>query len=242
MHPSLFERALDRIVGPILPDRIARPVRFLARLAEGSTTRAAELGYLPDSAIRFSPAARTLDEAEEAALGTTCERAGIADGARVLDLGCGWGSLSLWIAERYPRCQVSAVSSSRAQRELILARSAQRGLDNIEVIGADLNDLMPSDDLLPRFQRDLALVRQWRWSGLHYQKTAEAWLANLDRNRERVLATLANTYGAEQVGLWLGRWRIFFMACAELFGYRAGREWWVSHYLFEPIHDHRSRP
>ena len=93
--------------------------------------------------------------------------------------------------------------------------------------------MMPSDDLALRFQRDLALLHRWRWSGTHYARTANAWLANLDANRECALAVLAGVHGDVEASQWLQRWRMFFMACAELFGYDGGRQWFVSHYLFE---------
>jgi cyclopropane-fatty-acyl-phospholipid synthase len=93
--------------------------------------------------------------------------------------------------------------------------------------------MMPSDDLPLHFQHELHLLQRWRWDGTHYQKTANAWLANLDADREAVMPLLVATYGAAQAALWLQRWRVFFMACAELFGYRRGQEWWVGHYLFE---------
>ncbi|MDH4323174.1 MAG: class I SAM-dependent methyltransferase, partial [Betaproteobacteria bacterium] len=93
--------------------------------------------------------------------------------------------------------------------------------------------MMPSDELALRFQDALRFVERWRWDGTHYEKTANAWLANLDARREQALPVLAATYGEADAAQWLQRWRIFFMACAELFGYRDGQEWWVSHYLFE---------
>jgi cyclopropane-fatty-acyl-phospholipid synthase len=246
----------------------------------------------------------TLEAAEEAALAATCARAGIADGQRVLELGCGWGSLTLWMAERYPKAQITAVSNSAPQRLHIEATARARGLGNVRVITADINafsiderfdrivsvemfehlrnwpeafrrvrgwladhgrffmhvfvhrdapyafeprddgdwmsryffsgGMMPSDDLALRFQDDLRLLERWRWDGTHYQRTAEAWLARMDANREAVDAALAQAYGAADVALWRTRWRLFFMACAELFGAERGQRWWVSHYLFEP--------
>ena len=245
----------------------------------------------------------SLAEAEERALEATCTRAGLADGHRVLELGCGWGSLTLWMAEHYPASRIVAVSNSRSQREHILAEAARRGLANVEVVTADMNafepgaqfdrivsvemfehmrnwealfarvhswlvpggrffmhvfchratpyafedrdasdwmsryffsgGMMPSDELAPRLAGALRLVERWRWDGTHYEKTANAWLANIDDARDAVMPVLERTYGAGQAAHWLQRWRLFFMACAELFGYRGGQEWWVSHYLFE---------
>jgi cyclopropane-fatty-acyl-phospholipid synthase len=244
-----------------------------------------------------------LKQAEEAALRITCKRAQLAGGQRILELGCGWGSLSLWMASHYPASHITAVSNSQSQREAIEAMARQRGLKNLQVITADFNHfetseqfdrvvsvemfehlrnwptmfvrvaswlkpggrffmhvfchrsvpyafvdggeadwmsrhffsggMMPSDELALRFQDDLQLLSRWRWDGRHYEKTANAWLANLDAQREAVLPLLVSTYGARNAAMWLQRWRIFFMACAELFGFRRGQEWWVSHYLFE---------
>jgi cyclopropane-fatty-acyl-phospholipid synthase len=243
-----------------------------------------------------------LGQAEAAALRITCERAGIEDGQAVLDLGCGWGSLSLWIAERYPACAVTAVSNSAPQRRHIERLAVKRGLVNVRVLTRDMNDfapdgrydrivsvemfehmrnyrelfrriagwlkpdgrffmhifchrscayefidagptdwmgrhffsggIMPSDDLPLRFQEDLRLLRRDRWNGQHYQRTANAWLDNMDRCRDAILPILAATYGEDRAEQWFQRWRIFFMACAELFGMEDGREWYVAHYLF----------
>jgi cyclopropane-fatty-acyl-phospholipid synthase len=257
------------------------------------------------SACLFADAHTSLDEAEEAMLALTCERARIEDGMRVLDLGCGWGSLSLWLAERYPRCRVLAVSNSKDQREHILRRCARAGLSQVEVATADVNrfspeehghapgsfdrvvsvemfehvrnwelllsrvagwlhpggelllhffchrelaylyedrgqgdwmarnfftgGMMPSEDLPRRFQRDLRVEEQWRVDGRHYERTSNAWLANLDRQRDALLPVLARAYGPRDAALWLRRWRLFFLACAELFGIDGGSEWFVSH-------------
>ena len=245
-----------------------------------------------------------LDAAEEAALAATAERAGLADGQHILELGCGWGSLTLWMAERYPRARITAVSNSHSQRAHIEAEAARRRFSNVTVITAQVADfhprerfdrvmsvemfehlrnwpemfrrisgwlrpggrffmhvfvhravpyafeardesdwmarhffsggMMPSDDLALRFQEHLALAARWRWDGTHYARTAEAWLARFDARRDSVLPILEEVYGASAAALWWTRWRLFFISCAELFGYDEGREWWVAHYLFEP--------
>ena len=82
----------------------------------------------------------SLDEAEAAALRITCERAGIEDGMRILELGCGWGSLTLWMAEHYPNARIVAVSNSRSQRVHISREALRRGITNVEVITVDMND------------------------------------------------------------------------------------------------------
>jgi cyclopropane-fatty-acyl-phospholipid synthase len=244
-----------------------------------------------------------LTRAEAEALRITCERAGIEDGMAVLDLGCGWGSLSLWIARNYPNCTVTSVSNSEPQKDHIEARAAEAELGNIRVHTVDMNDfeaegrydrivsvemfehmrnyrelfrrihgwltddgqffmhifchrssayefvdqgpsdwmsrhfftggIMPSDDLPLRFQDHLQLLRQHRWSGKHYEKTSNAWLENMDRHREEIMPIMASTYGDGGAEQWFQRWRIFFMACAELFGMNEGREWYVGHYLFQ---------
>jgi cyclopropane-fatty-acyl-phospholipid synthase len=252
-------------------------------------------GYWPEGAS-------TLDEAEEAMLALYCERARLADGQEILELGCGWGSLSLYLAQRFPSSRIVGVSNSRTQKASIDARAKAMGLRNLEIRTADMNvfdagapfdrvlsiemfehmrnyerllariaswmkkdallfvhifahqrfaypyevrdasdwmakyfftgGIMPSDDLLAEFQHDVKLVKHWQVDGTHYQKTAEAWLKKMDEQRETILKLLAQTYGEEHKKRWFVRWRLFFMACAELFGYRAGSEWIVSHYLF----------
>ena len=91
---------------------------------------------------------------------------------------------------------------------------------------------MPSDDLPMHFQEELKIEKRWRWNGCHYQKTSEAWLQNLDANRDTLWPVLENTYGHDFAKMWFMRWRMFFLAVAELFGYSNGNEWFVSHYLF----------
>lgn len=258
--------------------------------------------HLKYSAAWWPDGVHTLADAEERMLALTMERAGCTDGQRILELGCGWGSLTLYLAANCRASQIVAVSNSASQREFVMARARARGLDNVTVITADINDfhtdvrfdrvvsvemlehvrnhrtlfariarwltpdgwffahvfahrrfayvfeasgevdwmarhfftggLMPSDDLFLHLQDDLALERHWRFDGTHYQRTAEAWLANLDRHAPAVDAVLASEYGAAAARQWRERWRVFFIACAEMFGCRAGQEWIVSHYRF----------
>ncbi len=253
------------------------------------------------SACFWPDGVHTLAAAEEAMLALTCERAGIADGQHVLDLGCGWGSLTRWLLERYPHCRVTAVSNSASQRAWIAADLAARGLaDRATLVTADMNrfdparrfdrvcsiemfehmrnwevllgriaawiepdgrlfahvfahrtfaypyevdgdgdwmarhfftgGLMPAHDLFAAFDRDLAVEASWQVAGPHYARTCEAWLANLDAARDAVLPVLAATYGPAAAARWLNRWRLFFLACAELFAFGGGDEWLVSHH------------
>ena len=106
---------------------------------------------------------QTLGQAEAAALQATCERAELADGQQILELGCGWGSLSLWMAQRYPGSRITAVSNSRSQRQYIEEQATQRGLDNLDVITCDMNDF----DTTRRFDRVVSVemfehLRNWQ--------------------------------------------------------------------------------
>jgi cyclopropane-fatty-acyl-phospholipid synthase len=256
------------------------------------------------SAAHWPGEVDSLAEAEESMLALTCRRAGIRDGQRILELGCGWGSLTLWMAEHHPDARITAVSNSVPQRLFIEARAAARGLENVAVVTEDMNDfrpdgafdrivsvemfehmrnweellarvggwlapegrlflhvfshrrhpylfedrgpgdwmarhfftagLMPSQDLLGRLSHPLEIREEWRMSGLHYRKTAEAWLERMDGAREEILEIFRDVYGPEDARRWFHRWRLFFLAVAELFGYREGREWGISHYRLAP--------
>lgn len=256
------------------------------------------------SACYFEHAHSTLAQAELAMLALYAQRAQLADGQDILELGCGWGSLTLWMAEQYPQARITAVSNSHTQRAHILAECERRGLRNVRVITCDVNaldlpgesydrcvsvemfehvrnhellmgriarwlrpagrlfvhifahrhvaypfetegadnwmgrhffsgGLMPAADTLLWFQRDLQLEQQWLVDGSHYQRTADAWLARQDEQREAVMTVLREAYGSEPLArLWFQRWRMFWMACAELFGYDHGQQWLVAHYRF----------
>jgi cyclopropane-fatty-acyl-phospholipid synthase len=255
------------------------------------------------SCCYYPAGSESLDEAEEHMLTLTCERAQVQDGMDILELGCGWGSLTLWMAEHYPKARITAVSNSRPQREFILERCREPGLGNVVIITADMNHfttdlrfdrilsvemfehmrnyelllrriaswmkpearlfvhifchreyayafktegpnnwmgrnfftggIMPSYDLLLCFQDDVTIEDRWQLSGKHYQRTAEQWLSNMDRRQGQIMPVLEDAYGKKDAALWFRRWRIFFMACAELWGFRGGEEWLVAQYLFK---------
>ena len=250
----------------------------------------------------FAGPQSSLADAEIQMLGHTCTRAELEDGMRVLELGCGWGSLTLWIAHKYPNCKVVAVSNSSRQREFIEERAYKRKLSNISVITADMRDfqtaqtfdrvfsiemfehmrnyelllrrvagwmntdakafvhifchrdtpyffeaegatnwmgrhfftggMMPSESLFSHFSDHLCIDRKWRINGMHYYRTCEEWLKNLDANRSAILARFCRDTPFRDAKRHLQRWRIFLMACAEIFRYGGGNEWYVTHYLF----------
>ncbi|MCB1175992.1 MAG: class I SAM-dependent methyltransferase [Leptospiraceae bacterium] len=253
-------------------------------------------GYWPEGVT-------TLDESEEAMLKLSCERAELKDGHEVLDLGCGWGSLSLYIADKYPNCKITGVSNSKTQKEYIDSVCKEKGFKNVEIITQDMNDfttdkkfdrlmsvemlehmknyeklfekfagfmkpdalffvhifthikyayhfevkdssdwmskyfftggMMPSDNLFLYFQKDLKIANHWRVNGSNYGKTGEAWLEKMDKHKKEIMPIFEKTYGKENATKWWVYWRIFFMACAELWFFHSGEEWLISHYLFK---------
>jgi len=96
--------------------------------------------------------------------------------------------------------------------------------------------IMPSHGLIGHFPECFEVERQWRWSGRHYQRTAEDWLARFDANRTAIDAVLRDVYG-DRARLWRRRWRLFYLATAGLFGHAAGEEWGVSHYRLRAAPD-----
>ncbi len=254
------------------------------------------------SSALFPPGVDQLDEAEEAMLKASCAQAELADGQRVLELGCGWGSLTLWMAGQYPDSHITAVSNSASQRQFIEQRALELGLHNVRVITCDVNQLelderfdrvvsvemfehvrnyrellkrvagwlkpegklfvhifchrylvypfetegddnwmgrhfftgglMPAADTLLHFQDDLRLENRKLYAGTHYARTARAWLENMDARGDQTRQVMRDIYGADGA-VWQQRWRMFFMACEELFGYDDGNAWLVAHYRFQ---------
>lgn len=259
--------------------------------------------HMKYSSCYWDASTTTLDAAEENALKITTTRAEITNGMEILELGCGWGSLTLFMATQFPGAKITAVSNSKTQKEYIDNACKQRNIQNVTIITSDMNvftvdkkfdrvvsvemfehmrnyekllkkingflkddgklfvhifthkdftyyfdvkddtdwmskyffsgGIMPSDDLLFYFNEDLTIEDHWHWDGTHYQKTAEAWLQNMDKNKTEITPILETTYGKHQLIKWRVYWRVFFMACAELWGFNNGREWFVSHYLLK---------
>ncbi len=258
------------------------------------------------SSCHFPSFQDDLATAERSALELTCQRAELGNDQDILELGCGWGSLTLWMAEHFPQSRITAVSNSRTQREYILEQALRRGIDgNLEVITCDMNRLqlerqfdrvvsvemfehmrnhrallekvaswmrpeaklfvhifchrdcaypfettgaanwmgkyffsggmMPNEQLFSRYDQHLAVRRQWRWNGRHYERTSNLWLANMYAHRREIVELFEQTYGSGEGVRWFNRWRMFFLACAELFGYRGGEEWFVAHYLLAKV-------
>lgn len=261
------------------------------------------------SCCYYPTGTETLAEAEQHMLALYAERAGLKDGMRILDLGCGWGSLSLWLAAQYPGSQIVGLSNSHGQREFILDQARQRGLSNLQIVTGNIVDFqfegsgvepgfdrvlsiemfehmknyglllkkiagwmhddarlfvhifahptlayhyevrdasdwmtqyfflggtMPSEHLFAHFQDDLKIVRQWWVNGQHYEKTSNHWLAGMDAQREAILPIFEKAYGGKaEARIWFNRWRMFYMAVAEFFGFDEGREWGVAHVLFQ---------
>lgn len=243
-----------------------------------------------------------IDTSEDDMLELTCQRAGLLNGQHVLELGCGWGSLSLFMAAKFPLSTFKVVSNSRTQKIFIDEQARQRGISNLTVLTADMNTftiadkfdrvvsvemfehmrnyqllmakvasflkddgklfihifthkaytylfevkdetdwmskyfftggIMPSDDLMFYFNDDLVVENHWLVSGTHYAKTSEAWLANMDKHKKNIMPLFEQTYGKDQAVKWWVYWRLFYMACAELWNFNQGCEWMVSHYLF----------
>ena len=251
------------------------------------------------SSCFYKEEASTLQEAEEEALRQTVEHADLADRQSILELGCGWGSLSLWTARQFPASRITAVSNSHSQRDYIETEAAKRGLNNLRVMTADMNvfapdapfdrivsvemfehmlnwrelltrveswlepdgrffmhifthragaylfdrtdredwiaqhfftgGVMPSHHLIRQYADLFEVEKEWRWSGVHYQRTALDWLANFDRDRDAIEAVVRGVYG-DEVNVWMRRRRWFFLATSGLFGHADGSEWGVSHY------------
>ncbi|MFD2144418.1 SAM-dependent methyltransferase [Mucilaginibacter antarcticus] len=243
-----------------------------------------------------------IDTSENDMLELTCQRAGLTDGQDVLELGCGWGSLSLFMAAKYPNSRFKVLSNSRTQKVYIDEQAKQRGIANLTVLTSDINvfniddkfdrvvsvemfehmrnyqllmarvasflkpdgklwihifthkeyaykfevvddtdwmskyfftgGIMPSDDLMSYFNDDLVVEKHWHVNGTHYGKTSEAWLANMDSHKAEIMPLFEQTYGKDQAVKWWVYWRLFYMACAELWNFNNGNEWIVSHYLF----------
>ncbi|KAG0700841.1 S-adenosyl-L-methionine-dependent methyltransferase [Suillus ampliporus] len=267
--------------------------------------------YAKYSSCLYPTGHETLEQAEILMLESYCEKAQLVDGMDVLDLGCGWGSLSVYLAQKYPKSRITGLSNSSTQKSYIDAIAKERGLNNVKVsVGAGhpypafdrilsiemfehmknyevllqkistwlrptsadhahesllfvhmfchkmtpyhfeqddgwmaqtffTGGTMPSHDLLAYFQSDLTLVRSWYINGRHYSRTLEAWLEKQDRNARAGIKELEEDAVSKGLDKEEGRkafyrFRVFYMACSELFALNGGEEWGIGHYLFKP--------
>jgi cyclopropane-fatty-acyl-phospholipid synthase len=316
----LIRQRKDQILAGSDLERQTRQDNLISQLAQGPvaelTHKANQQHYevpaeffrrslgprLKYSCCYWPPDVTTLEEAEVAALKETCRTADLQNGHTILELGCGWGSLSLWMAEQFPDSRIVAVSNSHSQKTFIDQQAAERGLGNLTVQTCDINDfqpqetfdrvvsvemfehvrnhselmrrieswltsdgrlfvhifchasaaylfededssswmareffsggIMPSADLLIDCQLFLELEQRVIWNGKHYERTSNAWLDLMDQQSDAVAEIFRNTYGAHWKQ-WRQRWRMFYMACAELFGFDNGDQWFVTHYRFK---------
>jgi len=261
--------------------------------------------YLKYSCSAFEAPRVSLAAAEEAMLARTCARAGIENGMRVLDFGCGWGSITRYVARNFPDCEVLAVSNSKTQRAFITGRCEEEGLQRVQVMTANAatvdlapqrfdriisvemfehmrnwhdlfgrvaswlepdgaffmhvfchrehpylfedegsgdwmarhffsGGIMPSYDLPRHIDSPLVLANSWRENGRHYARTSRAWLDQLDASWDELLVLFERDMRRSAARQQLQRWRMFFIACEELFAYAQGEEWFVAHHLLRP--------
>ena len=259
--------------------------------------------HLKYSSCFYKEGVTDLSIAEHDMLELTCERAELKDGMDVLELGCGWGSLSLFMAEKFPKSKITAVSNSRTQKIFIDNETKKRGINNLTIITADMNSfsinkkfdrvvsvemfehmrnynelmrriatwlkndgkllvhifthkeytykfevkdendwmskyfftggIMPGNNLLFYFDEHVIKENFWIVNGMHYSKTSEAWLKNMDQHKSEIISIFKKSYRKENALKWFVYWRVFYMACAELWGFKEGTEWMVCHYLFK---------
>ena len=241
-----------------------------------------------------------LSDAEERMFEIYIERSEIKNGMSILDLGCGWGSFSLYLAKKFPESKIIAVSNSNDQGEHINSEIKNYQLNNIHYIKMNMKDfkidktfdrivsiemfehmrnyeillhkiskllktegklflhffchdkyvypyevksnsdwmtkyffyggMMPSFDILSFFENDLKVIKSWKVNGNHYKKTCRSWLENQDKNKNKIMTIFKKCYDKDAL-IWFNRWRIFWMSCEELFGYKNGSEWYVGHFL-----------
>ena len=246
------------------------------------------------------PETNNINQAEIAMLELYVERAEINDGTSVLDLGCGWGSVSLYLANKFPKCQITCVSNSSTQIEYIKSYCLEKNITNVTPIKCDINTftptkkfdriisiemfehmhnltallerisewmspnanlfihifshirqpyffnnntwmakhffqsgMMPNYELFTQLESKLKLVNSWKISGQHYEKTLNFWLEKLTKNKKEILDIFKKDVNEKKALVFWRRWRIFFVACASLFGFKKGSVWIVAHHKFE---------